>query len=258
MLRLQRELAGRLYKDRAAQLRPAPIISFTFDDFPASALYEAGRLLGDLHLRGTYYASVGLMARKTVMGEMFSRSDLAALVKAGHELACHTCDHVRSCDVTGSELLVQCQANRNCVAEMLDGYKLSNFSFPEGVVNPTAKRLLGSIYHTCRTIEPGINRDPVDLGFLKANCVYAHLPIERIREAVYENSLRKGWLILYTHDVTSKPSVYGCTPGYFREVLNYAVDSGADVLTIADARKRFVPLRDLNTKLAGAADNVRI
>ena len=174
-LRLQRKLAAGFYKKPAAQVRPVPIVSFTFDDFPLSALTEAGSMLSERHLQGTYYASAGLLGRQSIMGDMFNRSDLSALVHAGHELACHTFDHVRSCDVPGRELLSQCEINRRHFAEMLDGYKVSNFSYPEGVVNPAAKRLLNSVYETCRTVEPGINRDPIDLGFLRANCIYTCL-----------------------------------------------------------------------------------
>jgi peptidoglycan/xylan/chitin deacetylase (PgdA/CDA1 family) len=194
------------------------------------------------------------MSGKTVVGEMFNRSDLASLVADGHELACHTLNHVRCCDVRGVELLQKCEENRRQVSEMLGGYKLCNFSFPEGVVNPSSKALLSSIYDTCRTIEPGINIDPIDLGFLRANCVYARLPIEKVKEAILQNTRRKGWLILYTHDVTDAPSIYGCTPEYFREVLGCVVDSGADILTVAEARRRFVPIHEPDVMPGGCAD----
>jgi peptidoglycan/xylan/chitin deacetylase (PgdA/CDA1 family) len=239
-LRLQRLVASRLHRKPAVQRTPAPIVSFTFDDFPRSALNIAGAMLSDQRVRGTYYVSAGLMAKETVMGEMFSRNDLSALVEAGHELACHTFEHVRCCDTRRAGLLDQCEANRRSVADLLHGYELRNFSFPEGVVNSTAKLAVSSVYDTCRTIEPGINGDPVDLGFLRANCMYSRVPLETLRKAIQENVRRRGWLILYTHDVAATPSVYGCTPEYFRGVLSAVLDSGASVLTVAEARERFV------------------
>jgi peptidoglycan/xylan/chitin deacetylase (PgdA/CDA1 family) len=212
-------------------------------------------MLSERGLNATYYASAGLMSGKTVVGELFNRSDLTSLVGAGHELACHTVDHARCCDVHGAELVLKCEENRRQVSEMLDGYKLRNFSFPEGVVNPASKALLSSIYDTCRTIEPGINSDPIDLGFLRANSVYACVPISKVAEVIRENARRRGWLILYTHDVRNAPSGYGCTPEYFRDALNCALDSGADVLTVADARKRFVDLCESNA-ISGASKDV--
>jgi peptidoglycan/xylan/chitin deacetylase (PgdA/CDA1 family) len=42
-----------------------PMISFTFDDFPRSALHVAGRILEDHGIAGTYYVSLGLMGTLT-------------------------------------------------------------------------------------------------------------------------------------------------------------------------------------------------
>ena len=54
----------------------SPVISFTFDDFPRSALLNAGAILRERGLAGTYYASFGLMGTKAPTGEMFEREDL--------------------------------------------------------------------------------------------------------------------------------------------------------------------------------------
>src|SRR3981081_2708835 len=42
-----------------------PVISFTFDDFPQSALNVGGKILERFRLAGTYYASLGLMNRES-------------------------------------------------------------------------------------------------------------------------------------------------------------------------------------------------
>jgi peptidoglycan/xylan/chitin deacetylase (PgdA/CDA1 family) len=79
---------------RAFVLRnPGPLVSFTFDDFPVSALSNGGRILEDFGARGTYYFSYGLMGREEPTGKMFSAEDLAAVIDRGHELGCHTYDH---------------------------------------------------------------------------------------------------------------------------------------------------------------------
>jgi peptidoglycan/xylan/chitin deacetylase (PgdA/CDA1 family) len=236
---LQRVFAARFHRKPARRPALKPIISFTFDDFPRSAAAIAGRMLSDYGARGTFYAALGLMGTRTVVGDMFERSDLVALVSAGHELACHTFDHVLCSKVTRPELLANCQNNRMRIAEVLDGYSFENFSFPEGVVTASAKYALSSVYKTCRTIESGINRDPVDLGFLRANRVYSRPGIGKVKELIQQNKREDGWTILYTHDVCETPSPYGCTPAEFREVLDCAVRSGAEILSVAEARRRF-------------------
>jgi peptidoglycan/xylan/chitin deacetylase (PgdA/CDA1 family) len=179
------------------------------------------------------------MGTITPVGEMFGPADLESVVSAGHELACHTFDHALCSDLKPAALIGNCQRNRLQIAEQLDGYSLVNFSFPEGVVTLGAKASLSSVYSTCRTIEPGINRDPVDLAYVRANRVYSRFGIRRVKEMIARNAEQQGWLVLYTHDVTDRPSPYGCTPGEFEEVLKCAVQSQADILSIVEATQRF-------------------
>src|SRR3954453_8548469 len=72
----------------------APIISFTFDDFPRSALVTAGELLEKKGVYGTYYAALHLACQETSVGRIFGFEDLRALITHGHELACHTYSHL--------------------------------------------------------------------------------------------------------------------------------------------------------------------
>src|SRR5579863_9496701 len=131
-LRANRFLADRFSRKIASQVLARPIVSFTFDDFPRSALMVAGKLLIDHGVRGTFYASIGLMGRTTEVGEIFEPSDLIGLVASGHELACHTFDHAACDRLNYSEILNTCEKNRRIVAEMASGYRLRNFAFPFG------------------------------------------------------------------------------------------------------------------------------
>src|SRR6267378_3494118 len=95
------------YRRKAASLlfrRPLLIgsephlISFTFDDFPRSALLAGGAILNRFGLAGTYYVSLGLVGKQTPTGEMFLPGDLTTLFERGHELGCHTFSHCDSWD----------------------------------------------------------------------------------------------------------------------------------------------------------------
>jgi peptidoglycan/xylan/chitin deacetylase (PgdA/CDA1 family) len=235
----RKRIAQRFSRKLAEQVSPSPIVSFTFDDFPRSALAVAGAMLADNGLRGTYYAAMGLLGHRTSMGEIFNAADLRVLVEAGHELSCHTFDHLYCLRSTGSEVQWACDRNRRAVAEILGGYRLRNFSYPSGCVTWSAKSSLTSIYDSCRTVEWGINANPVDLGFLRAAPVYSGCPIGKLQRLIAENAEQAGWLILYTHDVSPQPSIVGCTPAYFRDILSSAIASGASVVTVAEAVSRF-------------------
>lgn len=237
-----RMLAAKRFKRRLAyQSTPRPIISFTFDDFPRTALTVGGEILGEFGVCGTYYVSMGLLGKQTAVGEMFDQNDLARLVADGHELACHTLEHTMCSEVAVPDLVASCRENQRRIAEALGKRPTNNFSFPEGVVTPNSKAALSLMYTTCRTIEPGVNRDPVDLAFLRAYRVYSTSGLHGLRQVIRRHQDVKGWTVLYTHDVQMTPSAYGCTPIEFREIVRCAVDSGAEILPVAEAAKRFRP-----------------
>ena len=245
VLRARAFAARFFHQKRAVQRTPRPIVSFTFDDFPRSALTVGGRILAEHGVRGTYYTAMGLLGQRTVVGDMFDGDDLDELVAAGHELACHTVGHTRCSMLTPAGVVASCEENQRQIMGALGGRRPTSFSFPEGVVTASAKKALESIYQTCRTIEPGINRDPVDAGLLRANPVYSRRAPSKLHKVILKNQKMNGWLILYTHDVTPNPSAYGCTPQEFRELVRCAVESGADVLPVADAWARFRPINKL-------------
>jgi len=234
-----KQIAQRCSKRIATQAPTVPIVSFTFDDFPRSALTVAGSMLLEVDLRGTFYASMGLMGQESGLGEMFDVGNLRALIEEGHELGCHTFGHLYCPAAEPSEVLHECEQNRSAAAEALGSYRLRNFSFPSGGVTWSAKARLSTIYDSCRTVEHGINHNPVDLGFLRANPLYSTRGVGEVDRLIAKNVERAGWLILYTHDVQSHPSAVGCTPAYFKTILRSAIASGASIMTIAQALSRY-------------------
>lgn len=237
--RILKEMTARMARRLARQRTRQAIISFTFDDFPTSAFTVGGTILSEYGCCGTYYAAMGLMGQTTAVGPIFSRSDLENLLSQGHELACHTHDHLSCLSTSNDEVVTNCALNRRMLAELLPGQKVENFSFPLGDATPAAKKALSSVYQTCRSIETGINQDPVDLGFLKANRIYEGLPLEPVEQLIDVTAKKGGWLIFYTHDVSSVPSAYGCTQEYFTRVFQRALASGAEILSIRDAAARY-------------------
>jgi len=238
-VKAQKLLAKGFAKKLVARSSPKPLISFTFDDFPRSAWTIAGQMLSARGKKATYYGCLGLMGSNSKSGPLFTQDDVRELISAGHELACHTVDHSSAFNVGAKEFAESCKENRQQAALQLEGYSLQNMSFPFGHVNLGAKRMVSPNYDTCRTTEPGINVDPVDLSFLLANPMYSRFEVQDVNRLIEDNAKVNGWLILYTHDVAKEPSAYGCTPEYFAEVLESAVESGAEILTIRDAMVQF-------------------
>jgi hypothetical protein len=59
----------------------------------------------------------------------------------------------------------------------------------------------------------------------------------RLVEIVRETAARRGWLILYTHDVADEPTPMGVTPRLLEETLAVLAEHGVPVLTVAEAAR---------------------
>jgi len=75
----------------------------------------------------------------------------------------------------------------------------------------------------------------VDLNLLRANSLYGGMDAaDTAKELILENESRKTWLIFYSHDVTDKPSRFGCTPALLEAVVSFAAERGAKIMRVAD------------------------
>jgi peptidoglycan/xylan/chitin deacetylase (PgdA/CDA1 family) len=219
---------------RAAEVWPRGVVSFTFDDFPKTALQAGGLVLERHGLRGTYYVSAGLAGTEGEVGRFFDPEDLAECHGRGHEIACHTYSHLRCSEAAREAMVKETEVNGAALAALVEGLVPTNFAYPYGAVSPLAKRTLKPRFQSCRGVRPGINSGVLDLGELLANSVYSRTFEEaRMRRLIDENADLGGWLIFYTHDVEASPSPYGCTVEQWESLVGYAAAKGA-VLPMKD------------------------
>src|SRR5882724_10796001 len=113
---VHKALAAAFAKSLAGRVSPRPLISFTFDDFPRSAWTTGGRMLTARGKKGTYYGCMELMGNSSEVGVLFTLEDVQQLRSAGHELACHTLNHISCLSVTAKEFAESCEANRRQAA----------------------------------------------------------------------------------------------------------------------------------------------
>jgi peptidoglycan/xylan/chitin deacetylase (PgdA/CDA1 family) len=214
----------------------SPVISFTFDDFPRSALLNAGSILRERGLAGTYYASFGLMGKKSPAGEIFTREDLDELIRQEHELACHTYDHYDSWDTAPLEFEASILRNQRAISQKLPGTKFGCLSYPISWPRPETKRTVARYYECARGGGQTLNAGTVDLNYLKAFFIeQSRDNFEAIKQTIDDNVRARGWLIFATHDVCDQPTRFGCLPSLFEEVVRYSINSGATVLPVSRA-----------------------
>src|ERR1700747_1049840 len=73
---IERNCARAFFRRPVAIRTNRPLISFTFDDFPQSALFVGGAILKRFGLRGTYYVSLGLAGQDSPSGRIVSSDQL--------------------------------------------------------------------------------------------------------------------------------------------------------------------------------------
>jgi peptidoglycan/xylan/chitin deacetylase (PgdA/CDA1 family) len=215
---------------------PTPLISFTFDDFPRSALQTGGAILNGFGLAGTYFASFGLMGKQAPTGTIFVRDDLKTLVDQGHEIGCHTFAHCHSWDTASAVFEDSVVANRRALNELLPGASFRTFSYPVSPPRPTTKRNTAKHFSGCRGGGQTFNVGTADLNYLAAYFLEkSRGNRDAVKQLIQENRQARGWLILATHDVCESPTPFGCTPDFFEDIVRSAVESGARILPVADA-----------------------
>jgi peptidoglycan/xylan/chitin deacetylase (PgdA/CDA1 family) len=230
---------GNFGKRRVAQVWPRGVVSFTFDDFPKSALAAGGRVLERHGARGTYYTACHLAGTEGPLGPMFDTGDIRAAHDRGHEIACHTYSHLDCATARISTMRAEIHDNAAAVAAIIDGAVLTDFSYPFGGVSAAARKVFGDAFLSCRGIQPGINQGVPDYAELRANKIYASLfSKEALCQLIDNNQAAGGWLIFYTHDVAEAPSAYGCTGRQLDEIVAYAA-----------ARAPILPVRDVISRL---------
>ena len=227
---------------RALNTRPltldlhTPIVSFTFDDFPRSALLTGGAILEQFGVRGTYYASFGLIGRDAPTGPIFVREDLPVLVARGHELGCHTFDHCHSWNTTTPAFERSIIVNKIALEELMPGAAFRTFSYPISPPRPRTKLVVAGRFSCARGGGQTLNVGTTDLNYLRAYFLEkARDRPDDVQRVIDANRAKCGWLVLATHDVCKAPTSFGCTPDFFEDVVRRAVDSGARILPVADA-----------------------
>jgi peptidoglycan/xylan/chitin deacetylase (PgdA/CDA1 family) len=231
-----RNSARMLYRRPQALRLDRPIVSFTFDDFPRSALLTGGAILNKRGFAGTYYVALSLLGQDSPSGEIAVPQDLRDAVAHGHELGCHTYSHFDSWHTDARVFEDSLIRNSEKLGELLPQAHFRSFSYPLATPSPSVKRATARHFESCRSGGQTINAGTADLNQLASYFLEkANGDIETIRNVLDRNRRERGWVIFATHDVAANASPYGCTSEFFDAVVAAATESGARILSVAAA-----------------------
>jgi peptidoglycan/xylan/chitin deacetylase (PgdA/CDA1 family) len=219
-----------------AMRNTGPLVSFTFDDVPASAFSNGAALLEQYGARGTFYIASGILGDTDAHWRLIGREQVRTLHDHGHEIGCHTFSHVGIDKLDARVMDQECRSNGEALRKLCPGIEITNFCYPFGRVSLPRKRQLKGRFDSCRGIYEGINIGVVDLALLRVIELYDRtLTPEKLDRVLRETREHNGWLVFYTHDVADEPSWIGCSPRLMRTALEAVTAAGMRCLTVRDA-----------------------
>jgi peptidoglycan/xylan/chitin deacetylase (PgdA/CDA1 family) len=229
-------LSNRLIWDLASPSRrietSRPIVTFTFDDVPDTALTNGATILEKYDARGTFYIAGGLEGVVEADRTLIDREGCRDLFARGHEIGCHTFTHDRI-RTYGSSLSRDIERNVEYLKQAGVSRRPTNFAFPYNSAWPLARGELARRYVSCRGGGEAINRGNVDRMMVKA--VEIRQPEDHARNLtrwIDDVAQDPGWLVFFTHDIADEPTPYGCTPSTFEALVRYARESGCEIMTV--------------------------
>ncbi len=232
-----RRRAGRYLDVRPVEVRPSRgVLSISFDDIPVSAWTEAGPVLAQHGVMATYYVCGGLSGGTNLDLPQFETEHLQALHAAGHEVGCHTYEHVSTLSLSPAALAASFDRNAAWVAERLDGYRMQSFAYPFGDCALGSKAVVAERFLCGRGVRNGVNAGRADRANLQAIGLESRrLPGYDLEALMRQTADQKGWLIAYGHDVSDRPTPYGCTPDDIDRLIRLAKAADLDIRPVASA-----------------------
>ncbi len=236
--RIRRKLSRYVPVQRSRLALQQGALSICFDDFPKNAWTTGGEILDSFSVRATYYVSGGLL-RSSYRGiPHFDETDLLQVRSAGHEIGCHTFDHVNALQTPIAAFRQSIRKNQDFIETLLPGYRMHTFAYPFGDSSLSAQTATRQTFRASRSVLPAANADRIELSSLAAFGLESRqrntYDLSRLVDVAAQN---KQWLIFYTHEVSKNPSPYGCSPHDLELLLTLAKQAGlliAPVLTILD------------------------
>jgi len=233
--KVSRFLARNIRTKTLAMRNAQPMVTFTFDDVPATACHVGALIIEQYGARGTYYVSGGGCGAPSPCGPLATIDLLRVLAARGHEIGCHTYSHTAVASIGARELATDTERNHSFLKSVSDRTAVRNFAYPYGDLSFRTKRYLERRFDSCRSLLPGINRGTIDLGALKTWALEnASISRRRILGLVAETATSSNWLVFNSHDVQDEPSRFGVSQDLLAFAASAAKDAGCRPVTIAE------------------------
>lgn len=225
----------------------SPTVSFSFDDFPQTAIDHGAEVLSEKGLRGTFYVSFGLLNLDRNVGTITGLDGIERVISQGHELGCHTFSHEDAWCTSPEEYESSILKNTTILRKHFgDRINFTSFAYPKGSVTPKIKTVVQKYFNCSRGINPGLIQTKCDTSLLPSIPLlsngFSMKYYLNLLDTVVKN---KGWIIFFTHDICDEPSDFGCTIETFQTVLKYVVELNFNILPVSESLNKFIALKNM-------------
>jgi len=246
LYRADSSLTGKLRRRlvRLADRRPAvrrpdrPMVTFAFDDTPASAVRRGAPILERRGVRGAYYFCAGLAGEDGHMGPYASCEDMQRVAEAGHEVGCHSYSHLDCGQASGAQIADDLDLNAALLSDWGVSRCLETFAYPYGDVGFAAKQEAGGRFVLSRALHHGLIEPGADLNQAPAVGIEGAHGETLARAWLARAAERRAWLILFTHGVDDAPTRFGTSADTLARLVDEALDRGFDVVGAAEGAAR--------------------
>ena len=211
-----------------------PIVSFTFDDCPKSAVENGLSKLDRLGWKSTIYIAPKLFGTTNHLGLHMDETDVIAAHESGHEIGGHSFSHMDLSEMPLASVLEDIAKNHRAI-NSLNLPRCRTFAYPYGQTTAALKRRLSKEYEGLRGISPGPMLGKFDLNQIRSTPLFSGSSFDNLMRQIADIKDQNSWLSLFTHDIQDSPSKWGCTPDEMDCVIKAVEASGAEVLTVSDA-----------------------
>lgn len=214
-----------------------PLVSFSFDDVPETALTAGATVLERNGARGTFYVAGGLVGTGE-SGRLITPEGVRNLYARGHEIGDHTFSHRPLGRLGRHEVAREFARNAAFLRDIDPGIVPRNMAFPYNRSSLAATPELRRRFRSARGGRAGINRQQMLPFHLRAVEIAPQFGVDALSRWIDDVAARPGWLVFFTHDVADRPTPYGTSAATLERLVQHARDRGCLVLTVDAALDR--------------------
>jgi peptidoglycan/xylan/chitin deacetylase (PgdA/CDA1 family) len=216
-----RSIPLRLHRIRNGQ----PVVSFTFDDFPASAHEKAAPILEAFGARASFFAATALLGKPHPLWKMADPDAIPDLADRGHEIGLHTHGHAPLWQTNPRTLTSDIEKNLNMLQDLSPRLTIESFAYPYGVLTARGKWKLSGMMRANRSTHPGLNHGWIDLDFVRAyELSDSRISLEQVTKILDAAAATGGWVVFFAHEISTSSGLFKTSPDLLASTIKAALE----------------------------------